>query len=146
MSTRCFCGHFSAGVNVWIALVAEGHSHHLAARRWFQARANSSVAFCRITQMGVLRLLTNPHVMGRAPRSIAEAWEIFTRLHDDRRVVFEAEPDGVDAAWQHLTTSPGVGASSWTDAYLAAFAHLQSYELISLIGGWTAGQKYARQS
>ena len=53
-------------VNVWIALAAEGHIHHVPAREWFAAQPDASVAFCRITQMGLLRLLTNPNVMGRA--------------------------------------------------------------------------------
>ncbi len=50
-------------VNIWIALAAEGHVHHAPAREWFTAQADVSVAFCRITQMGLLRLLTNPDVM-----------------------------------------------------------------------------------
>src|SRR5579859_3518467 len=54
-------------VNVRIALAAEGHVHHLPARDWFTAQSNASVAFCRITQMGLLRLLTNSKVMGGAP-------------------------------------------------------------------------------
>jgi predicted nucleic acid-binding protein len=44
-----------ADVNVWIALAAEHHFHHPAARRWFQALRGEKFAFCRITQMGFLR-------------------------------------------------------------------------------------------
>ena len=50
-------------VNVWIALAAERHTHHHAARRWFGNLQNEKLAFCRLTQMGFLRLLTNRHVM-----------------------------------------------------------------------------------
>jgi predicted nucleic acid-binding protein len=46
-------------VNIWIALAAEDHVHHVPARDWFAAQPAASVAFCRITQMGLLRLLTN---------------------------------------------------------------------------------------
>jgi predicted nucleic acid-binding protein len=67
-------------VNVWIALAAEGHVHHVPARDWFTAQADASVAFCRITQMVLLRLLTNSNVMGRAPRTIVQAWETFAQL------------------------------------------------------------------
>ena len=118
-------------VNVWIALAAEGHLHHIAARGWFAAQPDASVAFCRITQMGLLRLLTNPSVMGRSPRTIAEAWEIFTQLCGDRRLIFAPEPDGVDSAWRQFMTQPGVGPNSWTDAYLAAFAQTHSYLLVT---------------
>ena len=58
---------------IWIALAAEGHVHHVPARDWFAAQPAASVAFCRITQMGLLRLLTNSQVMGRAPRTIVQA-------------------------------------------------------------------------
>jgi len=44
-------------VNVWIALAAEGHVHHVPAREWFPAQPDASIAYCRITQMGLLRLL-----------------------------------------------------------------------------------------
>jgi hypothetical protein len=47
----------------------------MAARGWFAAQPDASVAFCRITQMG-----------------IAQAWEIFAQLRADRRLVFAIEP------------------------------------------------------
>lgn len=118
-------------VNVWIALAAEGHLHHVLARGWFAAQPDASVAFCRITQMGLLRLLTNPNVMGRSPRTIPQAWEIFAQLRGDRRLVFATEPNGVEPAWREFMTRPGVGPSSWTDAYLAAFAQAHSYLLVT---------------
>ena len=53
-------------VNRWIALAAEGHVHHVPAREWFAAQPVASVAFCRITQMGLLRLLTNSKCNGKS--------------------------------------------------------------------------------
>ena len=79
--------------------------------------------------MGLLRLLTNSNVMGRGPRTIVQAWETFAQLRADRRSVFAIEPDGVEPAWRQLMTQAGVGPSSWTDAYLAAFAEAHSYAL-----------------
>lgn len=128
-------------VNVWIALAAEGHVHHVPARDWFTAQPDASVAFCRIAQMGMLRLLTNPKVMGRAPRSIVQAWETFAQLRADRRLVFAAEPERVESAWRRLMTHAGVGPSSWTDAYLGAFADAHSYSLVTFDAGfrrWSA--------
>lgn len=118
-------------VNVWIALAPEGHVHHVPARAWFTAQPDASVAFCRITQMGLLRLLTNSHVMGRAPRTIVQAWETFAQLRGDRRLVFAGEPDRIESAWRQLMTQGGVGPSSWTDTYLAAFAETHSYSLVT---------------
>ena len=91
-------------VNIWIALAAEGHVHHGPAREWFAAQRDASVAFCRITQMGLLRLLTNSHVMGRAPRTIVQAWETFGQLRADRRLTFATEPDRLEFLWRQLMT------------------------------------------
>jgi len=46
-------------VNVWIALAADQHIHHNVAKRWFTGIQDDQVLFCRITQLGFLRLLTN---------------------------------------------------------------------------------------
>jgi uncharacterized protein len=118
-------------VNVWLALVAEGHVHHLTARDWFATQSDSSVAFCRITQMSLLRLLTNPHVMGGSPRTIAGAWAIFDDLRQDRRIVFAPDYEHVNTIWRDSMTQPGVGPSSWTDAYLAALAPVHSCSLVT---------------
>jgi hypothetical protein len=123
-------------VNIWIALDAEGHVHHLPAREWFAAQPAASVAFCRITQMGLLRLLTNSSVMGRSPRTIVQAWETFGQLRADRRLVFAIEPNRVESGWRQLMTQSGVGPSSWTDAYLAAFAEAHSYTLVRFDTGF----------
>jgi len=128
-------------VNIWIALAAEGHVHHVPTRDWFTAQPDASVAFCRVTQMGLLRLLTNSNVMGRAPRTTVQAWETFAQLRADRRLVFATEPDHVESAWRRLMTQAGVGPSSWTDAYLAAFAEGHSYSLVTFDTGferWSA--------
>ena len=113
-----------------------GHVHHVPARDLFAAQPDGSVAFCRITQMGLLRLLTNSSVMGRAPRTVAQAWETFAELLADRRVVFATEPDRVESAWRQHMTQAGVGPSSWTAAYLAAFAEAHSYSLVTFDAGF----------
>ena len=108
----------------------------MPARDWFTAQPDASVAFCRITQMGLLRLLTNPNVMGRDPRTIVQAWETFAQLRADRRLVFATESVSVESAWRQLMTQAGVGPSSWTDAYLAAFAEAHSYSLVTFDTGF----------
>ena len=50
-------------VNVLLALAAEGHTHHSSARDWFERQEDDSVAICRVTHMGLLRLLTNSKVL-----------------------------------------------------------------------------------
>jgi hypothetical protein len=50
-------------VNVWIALAVEEHVHHVAALQWYSAFRNESLAVCRITELGLLLLLTNARVI-----------------------------------------------------------------------------------
>jgi hypothetical protein len=52
-------------VNAWVAFTYEGHVHGVNARKWFQRLAPTSRLFvCRLTQLGLLRLLNEPAVMG----------------------------------------------------------------------------------
>ena len=46
-------------VNVWLALVAQAHSHHQRAGAYWEKEAAACSAFCRVTQLGFLRHLTN---------------------------------------------------------------------------------------
>ena len=52
--------------NVWLALAVDAHFHHATARAWFEGQPDESCAFCRITQMALLRHLTNAKIMGAA--------------------------------------------------------------------------------
>jgi toxin-antitoxin system PIN domain toxin len=115
-------------VNILLALVAAGHTHHANALEWFEAQENDSVAICRVTQMGLLRLLTNPKVLS-GHCSIQRAFEISNELLADRRVFFEYEPPELETAWAALMQHPAAKASSWTDAYLAAFAQKHDYSM-----------------
>jgi predicted nucleic acid-binding protein len=58
-------------VNLWIGLTSNRHIHHAQAKAWLESMEGARIAFCRITELGLLRLLTNQHVMGEevlAPR------------------------------------------------------------------------------
>jgi toxin-antitoxin system PIN domain toxin len=123
-------------VNILLALAAEGHTHYAEARNWFAEQANASVAICRVTQMGFLRLLTNPKVLAGGACSVRQAWDISNQLRADRRIVFAHEPASLEPAWAVMMNLPGTGPASWTDAYLAAFAKEHDYELVTFDGGF----------
>ena len=53
-------------INVWFALAVADHPHHSAAIGWWNA-ATAAAGFCRLTQIGLLRLLTTAAVMGGRP-------------------------------------------------------------------------------
>jgi hypothetical protein len=110
-------------VNVWIALAAERHTFHHAARRWFGNLQDEKLAFCRLTQLGFLRLLTNKHVMQEEVMRPHQAWEAYRVLRLDRRIGYLAEPNQLPEAWEAFTEGTLTSPNLWTDAYLCAFAH-----------------------
>ena len=121
-------------VNVWIAIAADRHEHHDLARQWFDS-AVAPVCFCRVTQMGFLRLLTNPKVMGEDSLSPAGAIAVYRQLASDERVRFAPEPPNIESAWISLMSAREASGSTWTDAYLAAFALEAGFRLISFDRG-----------
>jgi toxin-antitoxin system PIN domain toxin len=118
-------------VNVWIALAAEMHAHHCAARQWFDGLQAEDLAFCRLTQLGFLRLLTNKHVMQEEVLSPAEAWQAYRALRMDQRIRFAGEPAGLQETWQAFTEHPRTSPNLWTDAYLCAFAGAAGFTLVT---------------
>jgi toxin-antitoxin system PIN domain toxin len=118
-------------VNVWIALAAERHTHHRVARHWFSHLQDEKLAFCRITQLGFLRLLTNKHVMQEEVMSPNEAWQAYRILRSDRRVGYAAEPNELLETWQVFTEGPLTSPNLWTDAYLSAFANTARLILVT---------------
>ena len=109
-------------VNVWIALTSDQHVHHTAAKRWIKNLDADRLAFCRITELGFLRLLTNHHVMGGGALVPAQAWDIYDVLRDDPKIVFTPEPPAFSNHWRQIGKQISGGPNAWTDAYLAAFA------------------------
>lgn len=64
-------------LNLWLALADPDHEHHDRARFYWETESALEIAFCRVTMLGFLRLLTNTRVMHGAPMSSAEAWEAY---------------------------------------------------------------------
>jgi uncharacterized protein len=127
---------FFPDVNVWIALVVAEHAHAAQARLWAEHAKNDELALSRVTQMGLLRLLTNSHVMGADALSARDAWKVFDRITNERNIFFAAEPVGIDSIWRELTPPSQSGANLWTDAYLAAFAKATGYTLVTFDRGF----------
>ena len=69
----------SPDINVWAALTYEGHVHHTTAATWFtDLQPDVTLAFCRFTQLGLLRLLTTAVVMGDEVMTQPRAWAAAT--------------------------------------------------------------------
>jgi toxin-antitoxin system PIN domain toxin len=124
-------------VNVWIALAFDGHKHHRAAIAWFDRLHGEAVYFCRLTQLGLLRLLTVQSVMQREVRSQAEAWRIYDSLLCDPYISFQSEVDAeqVNTVLRRLTSGSRPLWQQWTHAYLAAFARVAGLTVVTFDRG-----------
>lgn len=123
---------FFPDVNIWIALTSDRHLHHSLAKAWLQGVDADRIAFCRITELGFLRLLTNAHVMGKDVLSPVEAWRVYDEWRADDRVIFLAEPSEFSERWRRLGGQISGGPNVWTDAYLAAFAAHANATIVTL--------------
>jgi hypothetical protein len=123
-------------INVWMALASARHVHHGLARDWFTTMRGAGTAFCRVTQMGFLRLLTNSHVMGEDVLNQRQAWSVYAQLARDPRVVFALEPPDIEPVWKKLTQSAFAVTGLWTDAYIAALALLHNFQVVSFDRGF----------
>ena len=125
-----------ADANVWLAITFSDHVHHVKAREWFDRQAGGTCAFCRITQMALLRHLTNSAIMGQFVLSQRVAWQNFDKLSADPRVVFLSEPPAIEAQFRAFTQSASPSNERWTDAYLAAFASATGTQLVTFDQGF----------
>jgi len=78
------------------------------------ARASSSGAG-RVTQMGLLRLITNRRVMEISVVSAERAWAVLAALREDSRIGYVAEPGGLEDAWRQQTRGHTMSHNFWTD-------------------------------
>ena len=97
---------------------------------------DDELAFCRVTQMALLRLTTNPTITGRDVLSRRQAWELVEDLTADPRVRFLPEPEALVPVWVALSKRDDHDHLLWTDDYLAAFAQAANAELVTLDGAF----------
>lgn len=119
-------------VNVWLALTHGRHAHHPIAADWF-CQCEETVFFCRFTQLGLLRLLTNEQVMGVDVMSQRGAWQAYHRWFEDERIEFHREPENpeFEKLFQELSGKARRSPKLWADAYLAAFAKTAGLTLVT---------------
>jgi toxin-antitoxin system PIN domain toxin len=122
-------------VNVWLALTSRRHIHACTCADWLNSIDTEQAAFCRVTQMGLLRLLTNESVMGGDVLASRDAWRVYRSILADERVQFAPEPFALEAEWRKLTSQDRPTPKIWTDAYLAAFSRSAGMQLVTLDRG-----------
>ena len=112
---------FLPDISVWVPLVNSAHIHHSAAVTWFES-SRDALYFCRISQLGLLRLMCDQRVMGSACRTQRESWQIYDRLTADPRISFAAEPYQTEAFFREFSARNEASSKLFADQYLAAFA------------------------
>jgi hypothetical protein len=116
---------FFPDLNVWLALSVSGHRHSAEAWRWLAVVPREArLIFSRYTQIGLLRLLTNPSVMGPQTLTLGQAWDVYDRWLRDPRVELYPEPRGLEASFREATAGvAGQTASKCVgDCYLMAYS------------------------
>ena len=123
-------------INVLVALLWTNHEQHQAARTWFQSRGQTGWATCPMTQVGFVRISSNPRVFADAPTP-AKATELLaanlTHPHhhfwkDDLTFAKSAAPFA-DRVTGHQQT---------TDAYLLGLAVHRHGVLVTFDAGIAA--------
>ena len=117
-------------VNVWLAASWSRHTSHGVAREWMEDE-QEDLAFCRVSQMAFLRLLTNPAIIREDALTRRRAWEVFDALIADPRIRMLAEPQGLEPLWVAFSKRDDRNHLLWTDDYLAAFAQASDAELVT---------------
>jgi predicted nucleic acid-binding protein len=120
-----------------MALLLEHHVHRNAARVWWEA-SQTKIAFTRLTQLSVLRLLTTAAAMDGRPLDMQTAWHVHDRLFGDDRVVFYPEPTEVETRFRKYTAATTASPKVWADAWLLAFAEAAAGTLVTFDRGLAA--------
>jgi len=122
---------FFPDINVWLALTFRGHAHNAAARSWLASEPEADLLFCRLTQLGLLRLLSTAAVMGNQVCSQAAAWRAYDQWVGSGRAAFVDEPPSVEQAFRIVSSSAQSAPKDWVDSYLAAFAQTSGLRLVT---------------
>ena len=113
--------------NVLLALAWPNHQHHAHAHAWFAARAKKAWATCAFTQLGFIRLSSNPAYTCNAvsPQEAATLLRQWTRLKGHH---FWVSP----AADNPAIYARALGHQQVNDAWLIEVARRNSGGLITL--------------
>jgi toxin-antitoxin system PIN domain toxin len=108
-------------INVLTALLWPTHEHHEAAHRWFRGRADAPWATCSLTQLGFVRIVSNP-AFSRDALSPVEALALLGENVAHPAHEFWSDSFQVPAAVKDMEARLQ-GYKQLTDLYLLALAH-----------------------
>lgn len=118
-------------INVWLALADPDHEHHQRAKIYWDTESSPKFAFTRVTMLGLIRLLCNPHVMKGNPLDLCEAWRAYDAFRSLPDVVFLNEKNAPESQMRKWTNVSNFPPSRLTDAWIAAMALTTRSRLVS---------------
>ena len=129
-------------LNILTALLWPTHEHHDAAHRWFGERENGRWATCSLTQLGFVRLVSNP-AFSRDALSPADALALLADNLTHSGHDFWADVVYVPTAVKEMEARVQ-GYRQLTDAYLVALAYRHKGVLATFDRGirTLAGEKF----
>ena|SRR6185312_9357518 len=113
-------------VNALLAAIIQHHPHHETANRWLKGKA---LALCPISELGFIRISTQPKAYNLAVAIAKEALNDFVEKHGAEFVPADLSASGINAK-----TSDRV-----TDAYLAELAARHKMKLATFDTGVSHG-------
>jgi uncharacterized protein len=126
-----------ADVNVLLPLVIPAHPSHKAALAWFAEQPQASVGWCVLTQLGVLRLLSNARVAttgALSPDAALAVWEQLVSLAPFCEL--DQVPRTLTESLRRLAAARQPSINLWTDAWLAALAQSLGCEMVTFDRGF----------
>lgn len=124
-------------VNVLFALAIAGHPHNPAAVEWWEGLGPGRALLSLPVRLGVLRLLSNPAIMGSDTLAPGAAWEVWTQLEaDERTAALSSLPVAHDMTWLRLVGEQKPTRDLWTDAWLAALSESLPCRMVTFDRGF----------
>jgi toxin-antitoxin system PIN domain toxin len=120
-----------------LALVVQRHVLNAPASAWWNQDQSDEIGFCRFTQLGLLRHLTNAATMKGQPLTNREAWKVYETLQADARVCFFSEWPAIEALLKGYSDINQAATNVWGDAYLAAYAAVNGATLVTFDKGFS---------
>ena len=117
-------------VNVLLALSLDNHMHHLSAAEWFD-EADFAWATTPLTEVGFVRLMTNPKVIGYWI-SVAQAVSALRELREETGFRFLS--DNRSLADAEIDLGPLAGTKQVTDFHLINLAAQNGMRLATFDG------------
>ena len=119
-------------INLWFALANDAHMHHKRAKTWLDSLSErDELVFCRLTQLGLLRLATTSSAMNGSPMTQREAWQLYDSFTGDADARLIDEPRNLEDGFRAFAALNSASPKDWGDSYLAAFVTAARLTLVT---------------